>query len=86
MAAELRNRETTVLHDAMPHQLHKVIIDEGQSPTALLIMNILTPFGELPTQATHHLLAHDVDRADDEFRSALCFETLSLLEPRNRRK
>ncbi|GFU75880.1 hypothetical protein TNCV_1653381 [Trichonephila clavipes] len=36
LAAQLRNREATVLHQALPHKLNKINIDEGRSPTALL--------------------------------------------------
>ncbi|KAJ4442494.1 hypothetical protein ANN_04080 [Periplaneta americana] len=83
MAAQLRNREATVLHDALPHQLNTIIIDEGRSTTALFIMDILTTFGKLPTPATHHLLTHDVRPIDltelpmnFNWRNALCIKEL----------
>ena len=63
MAAQLQNREATVLHHALPHKLNK-IIDKGRLPTALFIINTLTNFGKLSTLATHHLLTHDVRPID----------------------
>ncbi|GFX93954.1 hypothetical protein TNCV_3413171 [Trichonephila clavipes] len=41
LAAQLRNREATVLH-ALPHKLNNINIDEGRSPTALFIMDTWT--------------------------------------------
>ncbi|GFW71908.1 uncharacterized protein TNCV_3220841 [Trichonephila clavipes] len=63
MAAQLRNREATVLHHALPHKLNKINIDEDRSPTALFL-DTLTTFGKLPTPATHHLLPHGVQLID----------------------
>ncbi|KAJ4427337.1 hypothetical protein ANN_24957 [Periplaneta americana] len=83
MAAQLRNREATVLHNALPHQLNTIIIDEGRSPTALFIMDTLTTFGKLPTPATHHSITHDVRPIDltelpmnFNWRNALCIKEL----------
>lgn len=61
MVAEFHDHEAMVLHNALLHQLHKVVIDEGQSPIAIFIMVILTTFGKLPTPATHQVfVAHDL--------------------------
>ncbi|KAJ4451991.1 hypothetical protein ANN_03475 [Periplaneta americana] len=83
MAAQLRNREATILHDALPHQLNTIIIDEGRSPSVLFIMDTLTTFGKLPTPVTHHLLTHDVRPIDltelpmnFNWRNALCIKEL----------
>ncbi|GFW78210.1 uncharacterized protein TNCV_136791 [Trichonephila clavipes] len=64
MTAQLRYREATVLHHALPHKLNQLIIDEGRSPTALFIIGTLTTIGKLPTPATHYLLTHDVRLID----------------------
>ncbi|GFV50652.1 uncharacterized protein TNCV_2213151 [Trichonephila clavipes] len=63
MAAQLRNREATVVHHALPHKLNKIIIDEARSPTALFITDTLTTFGKLPISVTH-LRPHDVRHID----------------------
>jgi hypothetical protein len=42
MTAEFRNCEATILHNAFPHKLHKVVCNDGWPPTALLIMHTLS--------------------------------------------
>ncbi|GFS71208.1 uncharacterized protein TNCV_5049891 [Trichonephila clavipes] len=73
MPAQLRNREVM-------HKLNKINIDEGRSPNALFLMDILTTFGKLPTPATHHLLTRDVRPIDlamnFNWRNAFCIEEL----------
>ncbi|PRD24509.1 UNVERIFIED_CONTAM: hypothetical protein NCL1_43546 [Trichonephila clavipes] len=64
MATQPRNRETTVLHNSLPHKRNQIIINDGQSPTALFVVHILTTFGQLPTSATYHLLTRDVQPID----------------------
>ncbi|GFV94409.1 uncharacterized protein TNCV_3352471 [Trichonephila clavipes] len=70
LVAQIRNREATVLHHALPHKLNKINIDEGRSPTALFIMDTSTALRKLPTPAMYHLLAHAhrPDKADDKFQ------------------
>ncbi|GFU39274.1 hypothetical protein TNCV_3811201 [Trichonephila clavipes] len=48
-AAQLRNREVTVLPHALSLKFNKIIIDEGRSLTALFVMDTLTNFGNLLT-------------------------------------
>ena len=59
ITAEFRNCESTVLHNAFPHKLHKVVRIDRWPPTALLIMHILSTCCKLSALATSHLLAHD---------------------------
>ncbi|GFT44095.1 uncharacterized protein TNCV_2111201 [Trichonephila clavipes] len=92
MAAQMRNREVTVLHHALPYKLNRIIIDEGLSPTALIIIDTLTTFGKWPTPSTRHLLTHDVrpiDLTELTIELAKCFvhsRTLSPTEPRRWRE
>ncbi|GFV97952.1 hypothetical protein TNCV_5069921 [Trichonephila clavipes] len=75
MASQLCNHKAMVLH-----KLNKIIIDEGQSPTTLLIMGTLTNFGKLPTAAEHHMLTHDVWSINltmnFNWHNALCIQEL----------
>ncbi|GFT19358.1 hypothetical protein TNCV_2532961 [Trichonephila clavipes] len=57
MAAQVRNREATVLHPELPHEVNKFIINEGRSLIELFLMEMT--FEKLPTPVTHHLLTHD---------------------------
>ncbi|GFT16340.1 hypothetical protein TNCV_2488911 [Trichonephila clavipes] len=42
LAGQLRNREATVLHHALPHRLNKINIDERLSHTALFMDTLTT--------------------------------------------
>ncbi|GFT02549.1 hypothetical protein TNCV_1487631 [Trichonephila clavipes] len=41
LAVQLCNSEATVLHHVLPLKVNKINIDEGRSPTAFFIMDIL---------------------------------------------
>ncbi|GBN80917.1 hypothetical protein AVEN_4227-1 [Araneus ventricosus] len=51
---------TTVLQNALPHLLHKAVIDQGWPAAALFVMGILSTFGKISTPTTYHLLAHHI--------------------------
>ena len=79
MAPEFRNCEATILHNAFPHKLHKVVRNDGLPPTALLIMHMLSTCCKLSAPVTHHLLDRDVRPIDlaqltmnFDLRYALC--------------
>ena len=74
MIPEFRNCAATILHNASPHKLHKVVRNDGWPPTALLIMHMLSTSCKLSVPATHHLLAHYFrpGTTDHEFRLELC--------------
>ena len=58
--AELRSCEATILLNALPQLLHKVVLNDGWPPTALLNIHMLSTCCKLSAPATQHLLAHNV--------------------------
>ena len=83
ITAEFRNCDATILHNAFPHKLHKVLCNYGWSPTALLTLHLLSTCCKLCAPGRRHLFAHDVRLIDQahlimyfDLRYALCIQKL----------